>query len=159
MAPFQMSNQLKPTTAILEKDQKEILEDWLREQLSAQMWRPDLMTEAELRQQSSEFLSLFTTGLRTGSSDDISGPAWDALRDMLADISRTRALQGFTPVETASFVFSLKQPLFARLRHALKDDPQALTDEFWLTTTLLDKLGLYTTEVLQKSREDVIRRQ
>jgi rsbT co-antagonist protein RsbR len=89
----------------------------------------------------------------------MTGPAWETLREMLANISRTRALQGFSPQETASFVFSLKQPLFNRLRHELKNDTQALADEVWHSSSLLDKLGLYTTEVYQKSREDVIRRQ
>src|SRR5258708_27081383 len=101
-----MSYQLSTTTTILEKHQKDLLADWLREQLSAQTWRPDLMTEAELRQQSGEFLSLFTNGLRNNGSDDMTGPAWETLREMLANISRTRALQGFSPQETASFIFS-----------------------------------------------------
>jgi rsbT co-antagonist protein RsbR len=34
-----------------------------------------------------------------------------------------------------------------------------LTDAVWATTLLFDKLGLYTIEVFQKTREDVIRRQ
>ena len=67
--------------------------------------------------------------------------------------------QGSTPSETATFVFSLKQPLFARLRRELGRDAEALADEIWRATQLLDKLGLYTTEVYQKSREEVIHRQ
>jgi len=55
-------------------------------------------------------------------------------------------------------VFSLKQPLFARLRAEIREtDP--LVDEMWTASTLLDKLGLHTTEVYQKSREEVILRQ
>ena len=58
----------------------------------------------------------------------------------------------------ATFVFSLKQPLFARLRAEIREtDP--LVDEMWAASTLLDKLGLHTTEVYQKSREEVILRQ
>ncbi len=65
---------------------------------------------------------------------------------------------GFSPSETATFVFSLKQPLFARLRAEIREtDP--LVDEMWAASTLLDKLGLHTTEVYQKSREEVILRQ
>ena len=38
-------------------------------------------------------------------------------------------------------------------------DAQALADELWGTTVLLDRLGVYTTEIYQKTREEVIARQ
>jgi rsbT co-antagonist protein RsbR len=85
--------------------------------------------------------------------------AWDSVRDMLGNLSRSRALQGFSPAETAGFVFSLKRPLFAQIRKTWKDDPETLASETWYATELLDTMGLYTTEIFQKSREDVIRRQ
>ena len=68
-------------------------------------------------------------------------------------------LQGFSPSETATFVFSHKQPLFSRIRRELGKDADALAEETWRATELLDQLGLYTTEVYQKSREEVITRQ
>jgi len=73
-------------------------------------------------------------------------------------VSSSRALQGFTPTETATFVFSLKQPIFMQLRHRA-DDAQSLADDIWSATTLLDALGLLTTEMYQKSRDAVIIRQ
>jgi len=79
--------------------------------------------------------------------------------DFLAGASRSRALQGFSPSETATVVFSLKQPLFTRLRQEFSANAEALADELWNATVLLDKLGLYTTEVFQKSREEIIKRQ
>ena len=81
---------------------------------------------------------------------------WGEARAFLEDLSRTRARQGFSPSETATFVFSLKQPLFARLRQDLGRDPEALAGEMWSTSVVLDRLGLYTTEIYQKSREEVI---
>jgi rsbT co-antagonist protein RsbR len=77
---------------------------------------------------------------------------------MLARVSESRALQGFSPSETATFVFSLKQPLFKQLREGVAD-ANALADEIWATTTVLDALGLYTTEVYQKTRNEIITRQ
>ena len=75
-------------------------------------------------------------------------------KQMLADISRSRALQGFSPSETASFIFSLKQPFFNTLnRNSTLSQAAELT---WAVTRLLDELGLYTLEVFQKSREEVI---
>jgi rsbT co-antagonist protein RsbR len=62
------------------------------------------------------------------------------------------------PSETATFVFSLKEPLFNRLRAETKD-AATLVQDVWTTTLLLDTLGLFTTEVHQKSRDGVILRQ
>ena len=78
---------------------------------------------------------------------------------MLSDLSRARAAQGFSPSETATFVFSLKQPLFDVLRQEHDGQAATLTDELWTASSALDRLGLYTTEVYQKGREEVILRQ
>ena len=87
------------------------------------------------------------------------GPQWDDLRAMLAEVSRERGQQGFTPAETATFVFSLKKPLFDLLRREFARDAETLARESWLATELLDKLGLYTTEVYLRVREEIIQRQ
>jgi rsbT co-antagonist protein RsbR len=144
---------------ILTRYEQPLLEDWLREQLAALTARQDLISEPDLRRQSAEFLSIFTPACRTGSLTDITMPEWQHVLDFLGSVSRSRALQGFSPSETATVVFSLKQPLFKRLRQDLGNDAVALADEMWNATVLLDKLGLYTTEVFQKSREEVIKRQ
>jgi rsbT co-antagonist protein RsbR len=57
------------------------------------------------------------------------------------------------------FVFSLKRPLFDRLRSEFGKDPEALAEETWTTTELLDRMGLLTVKAFQKSREEVINRQ
>jgi rsbT co-antagonist protein RsbR len=86
-------------------------------------------------------------------------PAWGPVREMLSDVSRSRALQGFSPSETATFVFSFKRPLFSRLQQEYKGQADALGAEMWAATELLDEMGLFTTEVFQISREEVITRQ
>jgi rsbT co-antagonist protein RsbR len=149
----------KTIRALLSNQEKELLADWIQNQLAATSLRGDLMKESELREQSREFLTLFRTAVQTGSLDRVDGSDWSAARDFLQGVSRSRAHQGFTPTETAMFVFSLKQPLFARLRAALSNDAQALAEESWAVTDLIDRLGLYTMEMYQKGREDVISRQ
>jgi rsbT co-antagonist protein RsbR len=89
---------------------------------------------------------------------DVSEPAFSSVRDNLGNLSRQWAELGFTPSETAGFVFSFKQALFSQLRKAAKD-PTALADQLWESDQLLDQLGLYTTEIFQKSRERIISRQ
>jgi rsbT co-antagonist protein RsbR len=144
---------------ILQKYESEILGDWIDEQLAAITMRRDLVNESQLRTQSKRFLAALRTAAQDGNMSDVAGKEWSAVRDVLADLSRERALQGFTPRETAMFVFSLKQPLFARLRSELGESRDIADDALWRTTLLLDNLGLYTTEVFQKSREEVIHRQ
>ena len=145
--------------AALKSNEKEILADWIREQLAAVTLRGDLLKESELREQSRSFLAALQTAAQNSSLEDVGGEGWSEVRDMLSELSRSRALAGFSPTETATFVFSLKQPLFSRLRQEVKGDAEALADELWRATVLLDKLGLPTTEVYQRSREEVISRQ
>jgi rsbT co-antagonist protein RsbR len=143
---------------IIAKTQKELLGEWLQTQAADGASRPDLMKESELREQCREFLALLAEATRNGGLENVSGSAWAPIHEFLAGITRSRAIQGFSPAETATFVFSLKQPLFARLRRE-STDPQTVADELWAATTLIDKLGLLTTEQYQKTREEVIARQ
>jgi len=141
---------------ILKSHEEPILDEWMRDQM-ASFRQGGRISERELRGQSTEFLNLLQVALQTGT--DVQAPAFNRVRDMLGDLSRARALQGFSPAETAIFVFSLKRPLFERFRQDLGNDVRALADANWAATELLDKLGLYTTEVYQKGREEVISRQ
>ena len=144
---------------IVTQSQKELLAEWVQAQLGAATLRSDLMKEAELREQSRELLALLQAAVGSGDIAQIEGSDWASVRDFLAKVSRSRAQQGFSPSETATFVLSLKQPLFTRLRGELSKDAQAFADEIWATTDLLDKLALFTVETYVKSREDLIQRQ
>jgi len=142
----------------IREHESEILEQWLREQKAA-MGRRELIGDAELREQSREFLNLLSNALQRVDGTDITVAEFDPVRRLLDDLSRSRGLSGSTTSETATFVFSLKKPLFSYLGRELINDAPRLATEVWVATELLDKLGLYTTEVFQKSREEVILRQ
>jgi rsbT co-antagonist protein RsbR len=144
---------------VLRAHATDLLAEWLRSQKVSLARRRDLMKDEELRDQSAEFLRLLADAAHNGDMSDIAGASWAKVREMLTGLSETRARQGFSPSETATFVFSLKQPLFAQLRDSLAKEPQAFADEAWAATLLLDQLGLFTTEVYQKGREAVIARQ
>ncbi len=145
---------------ILNANTSQLLTDWISEQTMGLADRADLVRESELKAQDTEFLSLLRRAIGGGNLDDIQTEEWEPVRDMLANLSRSRALQGFTPVETANFVLSLKRPLFVRLQQEFGvENPAAFSQELWKTTSLLDKLALWTLEVFQKSREDIIIRQ
>jgi len=144
---------------IIARYEKDLLTDWSKTQLSDNVVARGLMTEAEIREQSGEFLSALRGAVQHGSLESMQGEPWDDLRQWLTSISLARARKGFSPAETATFVFSLKQPLFDRLRRDLAEQPGALAHETWSATLLLDKLGLLTMEAYQKGRDEVISRQ
>ena len=142
---------------ILTTFEAELLSEWTQELANVNI-RRGLMKEAELKEECREFLSLFRVAVAQGKLSNIQAGDWQEMRSMLTSISRSRSQQGFTPSETATFVFSFKQPLFNRMREQLKD-PVELGEEIWLATNLLDQLGLLTIEAYQKAREEVILRQ
>jgi rsbT co-antagonist protein RsbR len=143
--------------AIIRKHEADILSEWMKTQFSKQT-RRDQVHEAEIRANSKEFLGALSEAMRATSSVDVRSTEWAKVRELLTEISSSRASQGFSPTETATFVFSLKHPLFARLRSEITD-ARALAEEMWRATLLLDELGLFTTEVYQTTREEVISRQ
>ena len=140
---------------LLKKYENIILDEWIQVQLSS--IRNKNIKEAELKQESKEFLTLLTATTQKGSLTDISGSDWTPVRDFLGSLSKSRAKLGLSPSETAGFIFSLKPSIFKKMRDDL--EPQAFADEVMKITVVLDKLGLYTTEVYQKAREEVISRQ
>jgi rsbT co-antagonist protein RsbR len=149
-------NQKATLGSLIEQHRETILNDWLRE-MSGTIRRSDLMKESELRAQCSQVLDQLANATRTGITSE--SAVYQPLRDILAEISRSRVQQGFAAKETAMFVFSIKKPLFSAMREAYAKEPSAMAQEMWNSTELLDGLGLYTTEIYLKSREDVIRRQ
>ena len=143
---------------IITKYESELLDVWLSG-LMTRMIRRDKNAEAELRQQAARFLPLLVQAIERGATTDIEAAAWDDTRHMLSEISQARVRQGFSSIETASFIFSLKDPLFNYLRAELAGDPSLLIEETAATSSLFDRLGLFTVEVYQKAREQVILRQ
>ena len=144
---------------VIRKYQAEILADWIKE-MPESTRRSDLIGEAELRNQCSQFLKALQEGARDPErAVDLSGPDWASMRDVLGEISQSRVQLGFTPSQVATFVFSVKSPLFQRLRSELGNDPNTLAEETYRTSLLIDGLGLHTTEVFQRSREEIIRLQ
>ena len=143
---------------IIQNQSQALADEWVRQQQAAASFRRELVPELELRQQSMEFIRLLAAALVTGDGETNSSE-WTAVHEFLSALSRSRSQLGFSPSETATFVFSLKRPLFNRLQQAIAGDDGRLANEYWFATELLDRLGLYTVEMHQKGREEVIRRQ
>jgi rsbT co-antagonist protein RsbR len=145
-------------TRLVADREQEILPEWLGLLKKAGALATGRINESELTVQCRDFLHLFRDALAKGGAD-VANAAYTSVRDFLGDVSRSRALQGFSPRETAIFVFSLKQPLFNAMNRDTSLSPTALAQTVWAISLLLDELGLHTSEVYQRSREEVILRQ
>lgn len=141
---------------VLKAHEEPILKAWIQEQLKV---IGSKMSADELGSQCKEFLKLLVAAVNSGETNVEQGKQWEPVRRMLNTISRSRGAQGFSPTQTATFVFSLKLPVFNVLRKEFGSDAQALANEVWTTTMLLDSLGLMTSESYLKTREELIIRQ
>src|SRR5690348_4910045 len=136
---------------IISRNEERIRADWLNHMASS-VQRADIMSKVELDEQTRTLLSAIAKGASSDKADDVSGPAWSSTREFLQDISASRARQGFTPSETVTFVLSLKQPLFMAIRQELSKNQDEMFQAIWSATTLLDKLGLLTSDTFMVTR-------
>lgn len=143
---------------VLREHEQAILSDWLKE-MSSTNRRADLLNDQEYKQQTSRFLQLLQQAVQGGDVVDTTSGSFGQVRDFLANLSASRARQGFTPSETATFVFSLKRPLGAQLRKSLQGNVDEMLLEIQTLNELIDRLGLFTAETFIKSREEIIVRQ
>lgn len=143
---------------IIRRHEDQIRSAWLA-QITSAVRRTDLMSDKEFQSQSRELLASIAEGSQSGDITHLDSGAWNHARELLASISGTRAAQGFKTSETATFVLSLKQPLFEAIRKEISGSADALFDELWNATQLIDKLALITTDAFLASREQLIVRQ
>jgi len=153
-----MANAPSRIPDVITKHSSALLSEWLKE-LKAGLGDDKRLSESELHEQSREFLAVLQKAVSRAGSLDLQDKEWLPMLELLEGVSRARVAQGFSSDQTATFVFSLKKPLFAKLRQEFGSDPNALAENTWAATELLDALGLHTVKAYQKTREDVIYRQ
>ena len=140
------------------KNQETVLDGWLQG-IRGGIRRRDLIDERELKSQANEVLSTICAAPPDASLEDLNITAWQPLKDLLASLSASRAVQGFTPSETALFVLSLKAPLFNLARVQMGDNADQLYAEITAIDDFIDKLALHTTDSFILGRDQVIARQ
>ncbi len=145
-------------TEIFSKNEAQIMAEWIRG-MEKSVQRTDLISKSELEEQCRSLLTAVVTGVRVSGPTDISGAGWNSARDLLQEISTSRARQGFSPGEVATFVLSLKQPVFSAIRRDLSSSQDKLFDTVWIATEMLDRLALITSEAFMAAREELISRQ
>ena len=144
---------------LLKQSKKQILNDWMNNQLADVGLREDLMSNEELREQSIELLDVLLKTLNENNISDLQSETFEPVYEVLSGISISRARQGFSPKETGFYVFSLKDALLSSLQAELKNDPTNMIDAFNKVNKLMDNLGIITFETFIKGREEVILRQ
>ena len=143
---------------IISRNEDQIRTEWI-DGMSKSVQRADLIGKAELDQQCRAILAAFVEGVKSSGTVDVAGSGWDSARELLQSISASRARQGFSPVDVATYVLSLKQPLFTAVRRTLKDNQDAVFETIWAGTELLDRLAMITMEAYMATREELIGRQ
>ncbi|MFC9330088.1 STAS domain-containing protein [Kitasatospora sp. NPDC057015] len=108
------------------------------------------LSVTELDRELRELYAALVEGLRTGGLD-WRGEAFSEVRALLTELSRNRARQGFTPTETATAVFALKDLLVPDVDSS-QDDIAA----YLAMNRLVDALGLFTVETYSRTREEII---
>jgi rsbT co-antagonist protein RsbR len=101
---------------------------------------------AEARRELDDLYSLL---VRAMSGED--EQALGELRAALAELSGSRARNGFTPTETALGVFALKDAVYE-----LVADAAELFPEYLAFSRMIDDLGLHTFETYSAAREQII---
>ena len=140
---------------LLADGENTIIKGWL---MALQKTGDARISTQEVESQARDLLRALTKAVPAGGVTDVEGPEFSDVRDILEGFSRSRALQGFSPSETATFVFSMKEPLFEQIRIKSKN-AETVAEQTWALTLLLDKLGLFTVEAFQRTREELIARQ
>ncbi len=143
---------------IISKNEDKIRAEWIRD-MSKAVQRADLITKAELDEQSTGLLSAIAAGVKGSGSTDVTLAGWNSTREFVQEIAATRARRGFSPVDVATFVLSLKRPLFSSIRETLSANQGLMFETIWTATELLDRLALVTTEAYMAAREEMITRQ
>lgn len=137
----------------------EILAQWVNELERTAVSARGRSSPDEMRRQATEFMEVLIAAVTTQDLNDVGSPGWMPVRAFLEDLSRRRVVAGYSSDETATFIFSLKRPLFDALREECGSDALKLSAGLWSATELIDKLGLHTVKTFQASREEVIGRQ
>ena len=143
---------------IISQNEDRLRSEWIRT-MSSSVERADLIGKEESEAQCGAILRAVAEGVKTSGTENFAGAGWNQARELLASISASRARQGFSPTDVATFIMSLKQPLFGLIREKMAKNPDALFDTIWSATELLDRLALTTTEAFIAAREELILRQ
>src|SRR5919107_2939591 len=144
---------------LLVKRHDEIINLWIKDRLDSGEFRDELIPKKELRRQSEQIVDMLARSIRDSGGDDFNSPAFDEMRAFLNQISHARAVKGYTPLENATYILSLRNTILPLLTEELEGNMDALLREMNVFTRLLDRMGLVMVENYIRSREEIIHQQ
>jgi len=145
-------------TQSLKNRKAEILELWMKNQLTDVGLRDDLISNEDLRTQSAELIGALVNNLNDQNINNVDSSDFDQLIEILGGISISRARRGFSPRETGNFILSLKEALLEILKKE-SNNINELFEESLKLSRLMDSFTIITFETFIKGREEVILRQ
>jgi len=151
--------QMQIIADLFNKDTDLILKLWMKQQMLAGSYRSDLISEEEMQKMSLDTLGGINLAVSAGNMDDLDAEAFDVVKTNLRKVSERYAILGFSPSETATFIFSLKEAVMDALQQKYKNDTDALFSGLMLTNKLVDSLGLYTFECYVEVQKSLISEQ
>jgi rsbT co-antagonist protein RsbR len=137
-------------SAFLDAHDEAIVRQWT--ELAARTLRGRL-TNTELDRQVRDVFGALRGVLSPQGDGEVAGAESGESRAALAELSRAWARQGFTPSETASLVFTVKEVV---LGISETTQTNLSTTDFLLLSLVIDDMGLFTFETYTKTRESVI---
>jgi rsbT co-antagonist protein RsbR len=143
---------------MMRENQDRILTDWVNG-LKSGVRRRDLMSDAEIKEQATQILSMISNPPANTVLEDFTSHGWQGVKELLAEVSISRVTQGFTPSEATLFVLTLKPVMFQLIREQLTTTPDDLFHEIDVTNNFVDAMGLHISESYIRSRDKVIARQ
>ncbi len=153
------NNDTSHVVNLLVKRHDEIINLWIKDRLESGEFRDELIPKKELRRQSQQIVDMLARSIKDAEGGEFEAVAFDEMRVFLNEISRARAVKGYTPLENATYILSLRNTLLPLLAEELEGDSEALVREMQFFTSLLDKMGLVMVENYIRSREEIIRQQ
>ncbi len=136
---------------LLNEHSDELVSLWTDEVAASMRGR---LSHAELQRQIRELQRGFISAMDAGAQD-LDGDAAGELRALLADLSSTRARQGFTATETAVSVYALKDAVLKILQS--RDGAAGSTLRDYVTIAgFVDRAALFTFDTYVRAREELI---
>jgi rsbT co-antagonist protein RsbR len=137
--------------SLLEKRHDEIISLWIKDRLESGEFRDELIPKKDLRRQSQQIVDMLARSIKDSDYGEFESPAFDDLRAFLNQISHARAVKGYTPLENATYILSLRNTLLPLMAEELEGNSDAMVSEMMYFTKLLDKMGLVMVETYTSS--------
>lgn len=140
----------------LQANQDKVLEYWVNQRELSEDFGGNFNSFDDLKAQSAELLEEVLKSITSGNITDLYSSELEALTDYVSGLTLSRAKQGFSPRETATYIFSLKDALLKVLGELIQDDPRELYSVTLEISKFIDNIGIVSFETFIRGREEVI---